>query len=156
MAGISKSACIKLILKYIGGSPLMQVPTTTIGGSPVAARVGAAIGGAAGIAGSVAGVAAQAGSLQAGLAAIAKNPLGNVIEGTKSQLDGLVAGGFAGLDAALPTISGNPALSASYDKLKLALGGADGLSGATAQINRFQEHTNRLSGLVPSSDSEGL
>lgn len=156
MGGISKSAAIKLILKYIGGSPLMQVPTTTIGGSPVAARIGAAIGGAAGFAGSVAGVAASAGSLTAGLQQIAQNPLANIINTAKTRIDTLVAGGFAGLDATLPNIAGNPALSSSYDKLKISLGGADGLSGAFAQINRFSEHTDRLSGLVPSTDSDGI
>lgn len=152
MAGLSKSAVKKLILKMIGGSPLQQVPTTTIAGSPVAAQTGAMVGAAAGAAAAVAAAAKSAGNMASGLSVLSKNPLASTITATKSQLASLTTGGFSGLDSAIPTVSGNPALSDSYAKLKHAIGGADGISGATAQVNKFGEHTDRLSGLLPSSE----
>ena len=155
MAGISKGAVIKLILKYIGGSPLMQVPTTTIGGFPVAAQLGGLVGAAAGAAAAVSSAASSAGSLSAGMALLSKNPLQGVIDTAGSRITDLTSGGFAGLDSAVPSVASNPALAEQYDKLKQALGGADGISGANAQVKKFKEHTDRLSGLLPSSDSEG-
>ena len=155
MAGLSKSAVIKLILKYIGGSPLMQVPTTTIGGFPVAAQAGGLAGSLAGAASAVSSAVSAAQDATAGLSLLSNNPLEGVISTASAKLDSLTSAGFAGLAAAVPGVSGDPALSAQYDKLKLALGGADGLSGAMAQIKKFKEHTDRLSGLIPSSDSSG-
>jgi len=141
---ITKSAVIKIVLKYIGGSPLMQVPTTTIGGFPVAAQLGGLV---AGFAGAASAVAAG------GLSAIAQNPIATQLASVKDKVGGLASGNFAGLNAALPSISTDPNLTAQYDKLKLAIGGSDGLSGAVAQVNKFQDHTDRLSGLKLSSDS---
>lgn len=154
---ISKGAVIKLILKYIGGSPLMQVPTSTIGGSPIAAQVGGLVGAAAGAAAAVSAAASAAGAagLSAGMALLSKNPLAEVIESASGKIDELTTNGFAALDTKLSDIASNPALETQYNKLKLALGGPDGLSGASAQIKKFKEHTDRLSGLLPSSDSTG-
>ena len=152
---ITKSTVIKLILKYIGGAPLMQVPTSTIGGAPIAARAGALVGAAAGVASQVSSLASQAGALQAGLSAISQNPLNNLIGPITDKLENLTAGGFSGLASSIPSVAGNPALATQYDKFKSAIGGADGLGGAAAQIKKFREHTDRLSGLIPSSDSTG-
>lgn len=143
---ISKSAVIKLILKYIGGSPLMQVPTTTIGGFPVAAQLGGLVAGMAGAASAVA---------SGGLAAVSQNPLAGTIAGVKDRVGSLTSGNFAGLDSALGGLDITGTLAAPYAELKNVLGGADGLSGAVAQINKFEDHTDRLSGLKLSSDSTG-
>jgi hypothetical protein len=152
---ITKGAVIKIVLKYIGGSPLAQIPTTTVGGAPVAAQLSGLVGAAAGVAAAVSSAATVAGSMAGGLSVLSQNPLASTISAAKSQVSGLTAGGFAGLATKLPNVAANPALSDSYDKLKVALGGTDGLSGAVAQVNKFEEHTNRLSGLLPSSDSTG-
>lgn len=156
MAGISKAAVIKLILQYIGGSPLMQVPTTTIGGFPVAAKLGGLAGGLAGAASAVSSAIKGAKNATAGLSLLSNNPLSGTISQVSGKLEGLTAGGFSGLASAIPTVAGDSNLTAQYDKLKLAIGGADGLSGATAQVKKFKEHTDRLSGLIPSSDSTGV
>ena len=245
MAGLSKSAVIKLILQYIGGKMLMQVPTTTIGGMPVAAQSGSL----SGFAGSVSGlnslsgltsslsdisaitgelgglvgdlnslqsltdnlaenlsgvsgfeslvnglagenssissltsltnnlntleryvgtstqnytdlssiarsVATDSGGLQSGLSQISVNPLSNFLTQTKGSLSTLTASNYSGLDSTLPDVASDPALSTEYAELKTALGGSDGLSGAISQIDAYQLHTDRLSGVTLSSESD--
>jgi hypothetical protein len=245
MAGLSKSAVIKLILQYIGGKMLMQVPTTTIGGMPVAAQSGSL----SGFAGSVSGlnslsgltsslsdisaitgelgglvgdlnslqsltdnlaenlsgvsgfeslvnglagessslnsltsltnnlnalqgyvgtstqnytdlssiarsVATDSGGLQSGLSQISVNPLSNFLTQTKGSLSTLTASNYSGLDSTLPDVASDPALSTEYAELKTSLGGSDGLSGAISQIDAYQLHTDRLSGVTLSSESD--
>jgi hypothetical protein len=247
MAGLSKSAVIKLILQYIGGKMLMQVPTTTIGGMPVAAQSGSLSGFAGSVSGlsdlsgltsslsdisaitgelgglvgdvqalqsltddlagtlsSVSGfeslvsnlggetsslnsltsltnnlnslqgyvrqskgsqkasdlsgiarsVATDSGGLQSGLSQISVNPLSNFLTQTKGSLSTLTASNYSGLDSTLPDVASDPALSTEYAELKTALGGSDGLSGAISQIDAYQLHTDRLSGVTLSSESD--
>lgn len=156
MAGMKKGAVIKLILKMIGGSPLMQVPTTTVGGFPVAAQIGAIAGAAAGAAAAVSAAMSAAGSIKDGMAVISKNPLGTVLDTTGARISSLTSGAtpFAGLDASIPAgVLASVGSTEAYGNLKGALGGADGISGAQAQVTKFKEHTDRLSGLLPSSDT---
>lgn len=267
---ISKGAVIKLILKYIGGNPLMQIPTTTVSGQPVAIQAG--LGGivssatqqAAGLVSQAAGLSAQlnslsssigavdlvsqfssitntltsgqlssltdvtsqvsslsgltsqltnfasaaidsgslspegilaaneilgltgqissistelnglsstsgsvsgltqlaqdignySGGLQQGLSLASKNPLASVYESTSSTLSSYTQGNYSGLDAKLPNIASNPSLSGAYNALKLSIGGSDGLTGSVSQLNAYKEHTDRLSGITLSSESE--
>lgn len=267
---ISKGAVIKLILKYIGGNPLMQIPTTTVSGQPVAIQAG--LGGvvsstvqqtaslvsqAAGLSaqltslsssigavdlvgqfssvtdsltggqlssltdvtsqvsglsgltsqltnfasaaldsgalnteqilaadqilgltrqissistelnglsstsGSVSGLTQLAqdignysGGLQQGLSLASQNPLSTVYNSTSSTLSSFTQNSYSGLDSQLPNIASNPSLSGAYNALKASLGGSDGLTGAVSQLNSYKEHTDRLSGITLSSESD--
>lgn len=235
---ISKSAVIKLILQYIGGKMLMQVPTTTIGGMPVAAQSGSLSGFAGSMSGlgsisgltsslsdistitgelgglvgdvsalqtltndltgnlsGIAGFEALAGEgtglnsltnnlntlnsfigspsqnsldlgslalsiatdsngLETGLSQISVNPLSNFLTQTKGTLTTLTTNNYSGLDAELPDVASDGSLSTQYSALKTALGGSDGLSGAISQIDAYQLHTDRLSGVTLSSESD--
>lgn len=266
MAGLSKGAVIQLILQYIGGNPLQQVPTTTVGGQPVAIKAG--LGGlgslankAISLAGQASAIASQAsslaglagnfslasklseltgqlsaasvigstiesvtqinsqigelntltqqlgslsslatqvdaisqfesissgvtslnqqlsqvnaenekrsaltslattvatstGGLQQGLALVNRNPLETKIDSSKNNLIQYTSNSYSGLSVALPEISSNAQLANAYSKLKLALGGPDGKTGALAQLDAYKLHTDRLSGVTVSSDSD--
>lgn len=266
MAGLSKGAVIQLILQYIGGSPLQQVPTTTVGGQPVAIKAG--LGGlgsmaskAITLAGQAASIASQAsamagmagnlslasklsdltgqlttvtalgstaesvaqinsnigelndltqqlgsiatlstqvgaltqfndistgmgnlgaqlnqinlenekrtsltsvanqvaladGGLQQGLSYVNQNPLNTKIDNSKTNLIQYTSNSYSGLSAALPKISSNVQLANAYTRLKLALGGPDGKTGAVSQLDAYKLHTDRLSGVTVSSDSD--
>jgi hypothetical protein len=91
--------------------------------------------------------------LEQTLSQISTNPLGTVIADLKSTISYYTANNFAGLDVELASIASNPAMNTAYNTLKSALGGGDGLSGAVSYLNRFQDHTDRLSGVALASDS---
>ncbi len=266
MAGLSKGAVIQLILQYIGGNPLQQVPTTTVGGQPVAIKAGlgglgslaskgiALAGQAASIAsqasalagmsgnlalaskfsevtgqlttisalgstaqavtqlstsigdlntltqqlGAVASLADQVdgmtqykqlsnglssldsqlaqineennkrsaltsladqvatagGGLQEGLSYVNKNPLESKITNSRDNLTTYTSNSFNKLSLSLPAISSNVQLANAYSRLKLAIGGPDGKTGAVSQLDAYKLHTDRLSGVTVSSDSD--
>ncbi len=148
---ISKSTVINIVLSYIGGFKLDQPESSTIfGTSPIACRAGGLSAGLSEIAQSM---ATGAIGFEEGLGLVSQNPLSDVITETRSTLSDYTTGSFSGLDSALPGVSGDVALATQYSNLKLALGGADGLSGAVAQLDKFEQHTDRLSGVKLSSDS---
>lgn len=266
---ISKGAVIKLILKYIGGNPLMQIPTTTVGGQPVAIQAG--LGGAVSSFNQVSQIASEAaslsgqlsslssaigatnlvgqftsitdnlvggefsaitdltsqvsglgsltsqltsiasvaldsgtlspsgilaateilgltnqississslnqitsssgsptglsqlaadignysGGLQQGLSLASQNPLDPTIINTSAKLSSYTQGSYSGLDSSLPNIVSNPSLADAYNSLKSSLGGSDGLTGAVSQLNAYKDHTDRLSGIKLSSESD--
>jgi len=94
------------------------------------------------------------GNLQENLTQISVNPIAELLESTSVLLHSLVDTNFSGIDSQFPTIASDIDLQVEYAALKDALGGGDGLSGAVAQLDSFRDHTDRLSGLVLSSDSE--
>ncbi len=151
--GVVKAICLKLI----GGVPINGVPTTTALGMPVTTEL--SLGGLAGLAGAVSGavgaVAGVAGAVS-GLAAIAQNPVGALTNEVAGKLGDLCADNFANLDSTLSSIATDPdaGVSAAYTNLKNALGGGDGASGALSKIQKFKDHTDRLSGQVMSIDSD--
>lgn len=139
-----------IVLKMIGGVPINGVPTTTALGMPVTTEL--SLGGLAGLASSVAGIAGAAG----GLSAIAQNPVGALTGQAESKLGDLCSNNFGNLDSTLSSVAGdsNPDVSSAYSNLKNAMGGGDGLSGAYAKLQKFKNHTDRLSGQIMSADSD--
>jgi hypothetical protein len=99
-------------------------------------------------------VANNSGGLQAGLVEISVNPLAGVIANVRANLVYYTTNNYQNLDLALPVIAADGSLTVAYSSLKNSLGGSDGLSGAVAYLDRYQDHTDRLSGLVLSSDSQ--
>jgi len=85
---------------------------------------------------------------------ISKNPLESTITTTKTNLTNYAVNNYSALDAAVPSISAEPQLANAYTQLKLSLGGADGLTGAISQLNSFKDHTDRISGITLSADSD--
>jgi hypothetical protein len=154
---LKMSAVVKKILSMIGGSPLMQVPTSTIAGSPIAAQAGGAIGAAAGVMGMAkSAMSAAGGSIDAGLAAISSNPLAGTISSVSDRVDSLTSGNFANIGSVLPaSVTSNANVASEFAAFKAAVGGVDGNGGAAAGIRKFKDHTDRLSGLKQSSDSTG-
>lgn len=147
---VTKGVVKAIVLKMIGGVPINGVPTTTALGMPVTTEL--SLGGLAGLASSVAGAAGAVG----GLAAIAQNPVGALTGQVQSKLNDICADEFANLDTTLSSIASDPdaGVSSAYANLKTALGGQDGAGGALAKINKFKEHTDRISGQVMSVDSD--
>lgn len=147
---LSKSDVIKIVLQCIGGSYLQQVPTATIGGRPVACQIGAL----GGLATTASAVATASAGVESGLAEVSSNPTTPFISQTKQTLTTYSANNFSELDVALPDIASDGALANAYSELKVAIGGSDGLGGAVAQLDAYELHTNRLSGVTLSNDSE--
>lgn len=98
-------------------------------------------------------IANNSSGLQAGLTEIAINPLSGVIANVRANIVYYSTSNFSNLDAALPVIAADGALTVSYRSLKNSLGGGDGIGGAVAYLDRFQDHTDRLSGLILDNDS---
>lgn len=99
-------------------------------------------------------VANNSSGLQAGLTEIAINPLAGLVSNLRANLVFYSASSYQQLDLALPAIAADGALTVAYSSLKNSLGGADSLSGSIAYLDRFQDHTDRLSGLVLPDDSQ--
>lgn len=158
---ITKSAVVKLILSYIGGSPLLQIPTVKVGGSPVAIKAGGLPSGLAGIASSAAnlakGIKGARSALQAGLSSLSVNPFTEQISNITSKVEDLVLNNFAGLDTEFNLIAANPDVSVqeAYTELKRSLGGRDGTGGVYSQLYKFAAHTDLLSGVTAPETSEG-
>jgi len=91
------------------------------------------------------------------LTSIAQNPVGALTDAVSSKLGDLCKEQFSGLDTTLSDIKtladSNPQINAAYTNLKNAMGGGDGTSGALAKLQKFKNHTDRLSGQVMSIDS---
>lgn len=150
---LSKGAVKKIVLSLIGGIPLGGIPTTRIlCAQPVAAQMN--LGALAGLAVAVA-APALAGKL-GGLSAISENPLGSLTTDIENTLDSLSKENFSGLDTTLTNVSTDtdPSVVDAYSNLKKAFGGSDGTSGALSVMQKFKNHTNRISGQVMSTDSE--
>lgn len=145
---VTKGVVKAIVLKMIGGVPINGVPTTTALGMPVTTEL--SLGGLAGMA---SGIASAAGAASA-LSSIAQNPVGALTGALESELGDLCKDQFSGLDTRLSSIATDPALSGAYGKLKEAMGGGDGASGALSKIQKFKNHTDRLSGQVMSVDSD--
>lgn len=154
--GVVKAICLKLI----GGVPINGVPTTTALGMPVTTEL--SLGGLTGLAGAVSGVAGAVGAVNAvagaagGLSAISQNPVGALTGEVQGKLNNLCSDNFANLDSTLPSVATDPdvGVSDAYTNLKTALGGRDGASGALSKIQKFKDHTDRLSGQKMSIDSD--
>lgn len=144
---LSLSTVKQLILMYIGGSMLMPIPTTTIAGSPSVGQI------SLGTLVSLAETATEIAGTVNSLSAIAENPVGGAIDSVKGTINELTKENFIGLDTKLSGVAGNPNLSASYNKFKKALGGGDGVSGVTSELEKMKQHTDRLSGVQLSKDS---
>ena len=99
-------------------------------------------------------IATDSNGLETGLSQISVNPLSNFLTQTKETLTTLTTNNYSGLDAELPDVASDGSLSTQYSALKTALGGSDGLSGAISQIDAYQLHTDRLSGVTLSSESD--
>lgn len=158
---ITKSAVVKLILSYIGGSPILQIPTVKVGGSPVAIKAGGLPSGLAGIASAAAnlakGIKGSRSALQAGLSSLSVNPFTQQLSNISSKVEDLVLDNFAGLDATFGLIAANPdsQVQESYAELKKALGGRDGTGGVYSQLHKFQQHTDLVAGVTAPETSEG-
>lgn len=158
---ITKSAVVKLILSYIGGSPLLQIPTVKVGGSPVAIKAGGLPSGLAGIASNAAnlakGIKGARSALQAGLSSLSVNPFTAQLSNISSKVEDLVLNDFAGLDSTFSLIAANPdsQVQEAYTELKRSLGGRDGTAGVYAQLYKFQQHTDLVSGVTAPDTSEG-
>lgn len=98
--------------------------------------------------------AANTSGLQAGLVEFSVNPLKNIINSSISLINGYNANNYAALNTQLIFAQTSISLSSEYEEFLLALGGGDGLSGSTAQLYNFKDHTDRLSGLVLADDSD--
>lgn len=144
---LSLSAVKQLILMFIGGSMLIPIPTTTIAGSPSVGQI------TLGTLVSLAETASQIAGTVNSLSAIAENPVGGAIDSVKGTITELTKENFLGLDNKLSGVAANPNLSTSYNKFKKALGGGDGVSGITSELEKMKQHTDRLSGMQLSKDS---
>lgn len=145
---LSVSAVKSIILSMIGGSVLAPVPTTTIAGSPAVSQMG--LGTLSSLASSAVDVAGSVGTLSS----IVDNPVGGVTSELGSTVGGLTENNFQSLDSTLSTVAGNPALSTSYATLKNALGGGDGTAGLNSTLTKFKDHTDKLSGVSLSENSD--
>lgn len=122
---------------HMGGSFLQQSPTVTVGGLPVAVRLGG-LAGAAGLASGLSGVIGAVQTLGT-IADLVQNPLG--------AIQGAIAGELSSLTSQVSGLSG----ILSGGQLS-ELSGA--LSSVTGALSTFETHTNLLSGLATSiSDS---
>lgn len=130
----------------IGGVPINGFPTTTIGGSPVVSELSLT-----GLVSMAAGIATAATSLQA----IAENPMGALTDAVTDTLGNYAKENFAELDTALPGVSGssNTDVTTAYSNLKKSIGGGDGVGGAYTSLQKFKQHTDRLSGQVLSAEN---
>jgi len=97
--------------------------------------------------------AANTSGVEAGLVEFSVNPLSDLIQNTMNLVLSYTANNYAGLNAALSSVSSNGSLASQYASFQYALGGGDGLAGSVAQLDAFFSHTNRLSGLTLDSDS---
>lgn len=97
--------------------------------------------------------AANANGLQAGLTTFSQNPIAHLTASTKALLIYFTENNYANLNAALSIVSSDSNLTSQYKALREAIGGPDGLSGCVSQIDFFEDHTDRLSGLVLDTDS---
>jgi hypothetical protein len=97
--------------------------------------------------------AANANGLQAGLTTFSKNPIAHLTTSTKALLIYYTENNYANLNAALSIVSSDSNLTSQYKALREAIGGPDGLSGCVSQIDFFEDHTDRLSGLVLDTSS---
>ena len=146
---VTKGVVKAIVLKMIGGVPINGVPTTTALGMPGTTEL--SLGGLAGMASSIAGAVGN-------LATIAQNPVGALTGAVQSKLGDLCNDNFSGLDSTLSDLKtladSNTQINAAYTNLKTALGGGDGTSGALSRVQKFKNHTDRLSGQVMSIDSD--
>lgn len=142
------SAVKSIILSMIGGNVLMPVPTTTIAGSPTVTQL--SLGTLASLASAAAEIAGSVGTLSA----VVQNPVGGIAGELGATVGDLTANNFQNLDTTLSAVAGNGALTDSYNNLKKALGGGDGTSGLNSTVTKFQEHTDKISGVTLTSNSD--
>lgn len=114
-----------------GGSFLQQVPTVTIGGKPVAARIGGLGGGLSSLSGALSAVTA---AVQAAgdIAALVQNPM--------SLVEGAVGGAISAVSGQASAIAGQ----LTGGQLSQISGA---ISGISSTLSTFQAHTSNLSGL---------
>ena len=144
---LSLSVVKQLILMFIGGSMLIPIPTTTIAGSPSVGQI------SLGTLISLAKTATEIAGTVNSLSAIVENPVGGALDAAKGTINELTKENYLGLDNKLSGVAANPNLSTSYNKFKKALGGGDGVSGVTSELEKMKQHTDRLSGVQLSKDS---
>ena len=145
---LSASMVKSIVLSMIGGVPLMPIPTTTIAGSPAVSQLG--LGSLASLASAATEIAGAVGTLSS----IVQNPVGGIASALGDTIGDLTKNNFSNLDSTLSTVAGNAALSDSYSKLKNALGGGDGTSGLNSTLTKFKEHTDKISGVAVSPESD--
>jgi hypothetical protein len=165
MAGISKQACINLILQYIGGNPLDQISSTVVAGAPVAIQRGMAqITSLTSLASSFSGLESLAGDLLGDIA-------GDLVGDLAGDLAGSLAGDLAGIAeqlatgdiaGALSSIAQNP-LSGELGSLtseiaSLADGGFSGFDSLLPDVVSdplLSDSVNLLKEAVAGSDGRG-
>lgn len=147
---ITRSIVKKICLSLIGGSPLTPVPTTKILGAPAMTQVGASK------LSSFVSAATEIASAVGTLSSIVQNPVGSILSEMDTNIGNLTKDNFASLDTTLSSIASSvdPGVQTAYGNLKKALGGGDGVSGIYSQIKKFKEHTDRISGVTVSADSD--
>lgn len=120
--------------KTNGGTFLKQVPTVTIGGSPVAARIGGLGGGLSSLSGALSAVTSAV-QAAGSIASLVQNPM--------SLVQGAVGDAISSVTSQASAISGqlsfNPSLGSSL---------TSAISGISSTLNDFQAHTANLSGLA--------
>jgi hypothetical protein len=119
-----------------GGSFLQQVPTVTIGGQPVAARIGGLGGGFSSLSGALSSVTA---AVQAAgdIAALVQNPM--------SLVESAVGGAISEVTSQVSAITGQ-LTGGQLSQLN------DAISGISGTLTDFQAHTANLSGLSSAVD----
>jgi hypothetical protein len=142
------SAVKSIILSMIGGNILIPIPTTTIAGSPTVTQL--SLGTLASLASAAAEIAGAVGTLSA----VVQNPVGGITSALGATVGDLTANNFQNLDSTLSAVAGNGALTNSYDNLKKALGGGDGTAGLNSTVSKFQDHTNKISGVTLTNTSD--
>ena len=114
-----------------GGTYLQQVPTVTIGGQPVAARIGGSLGSLGGALSQVTAVVQAAGdiaSLVQNPMALVESAVGDAVTGVSDKLGGITGKLTAGQLSNITTA----------------------ISGVSTKLSDFQAHTSNLSGLSSS------
>jgi hypothetical protein len=114
--------------KTNGGTFLKQVPTVTISGSPVAARISGGAGALGGALGAVAAAVQQAGAI----ASLVQNPM--------SLVEGAVGSAVSGVTGKLGALTGQ-LTGGQLSNITSAI------SAVSTKLSDFQAHTSNLSGL---------
>jgi hypothetical protein len=142
------SAVKSIVLSMIGGSTLMPIPTTTIAGSTAVSQM--SLGTLASLASAALEVASSVGTMSS----LVENPVGGIASDLGSTVGDLTGNNFSNLDSTLSTVASNGALTDSYNNLKNALGGGDGTAGLNSTLTKFKDHTDKISGVAVSTDSD--
>jgi hypothetical protein len=145
---VTKSVVKKICLSLIGGSPLAPIPTTTVMGTTIVTQVGGKV------LSSLTSAANEISSAVGTLSAITENPIGGLVDDIKGTIENYTKNNFQELDSVLNAIATDPTLSTVYGELKKAMGGGDGIGGCFSELQKFKEHTDRISGVTVASDSD--